>query len=513
MGGPIDEQTRTGASRPRADQTHDHTDQGGKPMRPAYLGLDLGTSSLKALIVDDAGTVLARAEAGYVTTVTEPGAAEQHPADWANALDRLLAAFPAEARARVTAVGLAGHVPTLVLVDAAGVPVRPAMTWQDSRATAQAKALEEALGDVAALVGTPLPWSPAQLPAKLRWVADRDPAAAAAARWILQPKDYLAWLLTGEFRTDGWSSKGVADVRSGAPITRILEATGFSAEHCPAATKPWEPAGQLTESAASRFGLPVGTPVATGWSDALAAVLAVGGFDRPSAFILGGTSDIVGVSAASVAEVEGVYSVPAAAAPLALSFGPTQGSGASLDWICGVLRLDRREALEAAAGASATGLPMFLPYLSGERAPVWNPAVRGMFLGLDSRHGSGELVRAVLRGVALSGRHVLERAATSTESGSTEIHVGGRGTDSALWQSTRLRALGKRLVVHAEPSLSALGAAMLGAMAVGVPLSGLGALRGETQTIEPGRDELTAAENEYSDYLAASAMAIEWSKR
>ena len=480
-------------------------------MQDAYLGVDVGTSSLKTIVVDSRGVVLARLTRPYSSSTPATGGSEQNPDDWLNALHASVIAIDAEVRGRVRAIGVAGQVPTLVLVDEAGNPVRPAMTWQDARATREATELAERLGNVSTELGTDIPWSATQLPAKLAWLRDNEPAAVTRARWILAPKDFVNLHLTGEVATDAWSSKGICDVRDGLPAARILDAVGWRAEACPPTRAPWEPVGTLTAGAAARLGLPRGIPVATGWSDALAAVLAVGAFDEPSGFVLTGTSEIVGVSSASATDARGLYTVPHTIAPRPLIYGPTQSSGASVSWIAGMFGLSVTAALDLAGTARGT-LPVFVPYISGERAPLWNPDVRGTFLGVAAEHGPAHLIRSVLRGVALSARHVLDIAASAAEEDIAVLNIGGIGIESPLWKELRRRSLGLPLRLHGETNSSALGAAMLAAMVNGAGATDLASLRRPPLEIVPTEEDLRAGDDDYREYRRASSIAIDWSR-
>lgn len=477
-------------------------------MHPLYLGLDFGTSSLKTLLLDSTGTVYARTTAHYPTTSASANEAEQDPEDWLRALSTALAAIPDGLRTRITAIAADGHVPSLVPVDVRGVPTHPCLTWQDARAVTEATALEARFGDPRALLGTTLPWAPSQLPAKAAWLARAHGTAGVHA--LLSPKDFVGHALTGEFATDAWTSKGLCNVRTAEPVAELLDAAGWTDAALPRVRAPWDTLGVVSATAAQRFGLRPGTHVAVGWTDAMTSILAAGGFDSPAGVVLTGTSEIVGASAPRAREIDGLYLVPATVAPLALSYGPTQSSGASLLWIAETLGLSVPAALNAAA-AAGTDVPLFVPYLRGERAPLWNPRVRGTFLGLSDTHGPGELVRAVLEGVALSGRHVLSRATEATALDVTTVNVGGRGIDHPAWLAARGGILGTPLRLHSEENLAALGAAMIAALSDGAALPDLERLRSAVTLHRPTPDESERGVERYARYLAAVTITEHWS--
>jgi xylulokinase len=477
-----------------------------------FLGVDIGTSSMKTIVVDADGIVLARGTADYPSSRPAPLMVEQHPEDWTRALRHCIDELSPALRLRITAIGVVGHVPTLVAVDENGTAVRPALIWQDNRAEVQAKVLAGALGDAEPLIGTALPWAPSQLPAKLRWLAEHEPATVATTRWVLQPKDVLNLWLTGVAATDRWSSKGLCRVDSGRAASPIIAACGWTDAVIPPAVDPWSILGTIEPARARLLGLPADVVVAGGWTDAMGAFLAVGGFDAPTGVVLTGTSEIVGVSAENAVARDGIYLVPRPVAPLVLAYGPTQSSGASLAWISRETGLPVGTALDAAAAASGTA-PTFVPYLDGERAPLWSPAVRGLFLGLDSAHTKGHLVRAVVEGVALSARHVLDEAERMSGERVSHVNVGGRGIDHPAWLAARSGALDRELHLHQEDNLSALGAAMTAAMALGIPRTELHRLR-QAPTVVSVDDGMRSDWNRrYEDYLEASSIAMKWSTR
>ena len=453
--------------------------------RNAWLGLDFGTSSVKALLVRGDGSVAGRASAAYPTTYAPGGVAEQEADDYLRAAREAIAACGANDMP-LDGIGLAGQTPTLVPVDAQSEPVRPALTWQDHRADDEARTLEDELGDPEPLFGTRLPWTAAYAPAKLLWLSRHEPETVARTRFVLQPKDYVGLRLTGSPLSDPWSSKGLCHVLTSEPAAGVLGRVGFAPEVAPPLAAAWERRGAVTSEAAAAFRLSEGAPVSVGWSDAAAAMLAVGAFEHPSAFVLSGTSSIVGVtSSLAIPAHPRLLELPASCAPLSVHYGPTESSGASVEWLARLLRCDTAEALALAASIEPGQAPVFVPYLSGERAPVWRTDVRAVVVGLGSEHGPAELARAVVDGVCLSEADVLALAEEHTGSPASAVAVAGRGADQAPWREARLAALGRPLRVLAERDASALGAAMLGAAAAAGTLAAARPLRGGIEIAEP----------------------------
>jgi xylulokinase len=469
-----------------------------------WLGLDIGTSSTKALLVDDRGLVVGRGHASYELRVTASGRAEQRPENYLLAVRRAIAECGAS-DGPLAGIGLVGQTPTLVLVRENGDAVYPALTWQDTRAEAEARELGDELGPNERLFGTELPWAPGYPPAKLLWLARHEPHVVDETAWALQPKDYIGLHLTGSPLSDPWSSKGISHLLDGAPAAEALERVGWPARVAPPTAPAWSLRGAVTQRAAKAFRVAAGTPVSVGWSDALGGMLAAGAFGEETGFVLAGTSSIVGISTrGTAASDERLLTIPTACAPLRVLYGPTQSSGASVDWLAGLLGVEVERVLELASAPVGDAPPVFVPYLSGERAPIWRADVGGALLGLSTRHGSSDLARAVVAGVCLSERHVLAVAEAALGQEAATVRVAGRGVSEAPWRDARRAALGRPLLLLDEPDVSALGAAMLGAMAAeGGDASSAERLRSGTQRVEG-----TAEASGFARYRAASEAVI-----
>jgi xylulokinase len=472
-----------------------------------WLGLDIGTSSTKALLVDDRGLVVARGHASYGLHVAPSGRAEQRPGDYLDAVRRAIAECGAR-EGPLAGIGLVGQTPTLVLVREDGDAVYPALTWQDTRAEAEARELGDEIGSNERLFGTELPWAPGYPPAKLLWLARHEPHVVAETAWALQPKDYVGLHLTGSPLSDPWSSKGISHLLDGAPAAEALERVGWPARVAPPTAPAWSLRGTVTQGAAKAFGVAAGTPVSVGWSDALGGMLAAGAFGEETGFVLTGTSSIVGISTRSTAPGdERLLTIPTACAPLRVVYGPTQSAGACIDWLAGLLGMEVGKVLELASVPTGGAPPVFVPYLSGERAPIWRADVGGALFGLSARHGASDVARAVVAGVCLSERHVLSVAEEALGLEVVTVRVAGRGVSEAPWRDARRAALGRSLLLLDEPDVSALGAAMLGARAAeGGDASSAERLRSGTHRVER-----TAGASGFSGYRAASEAVIRFS--
>jgi len=464
-----------------------------------WMGIDVGTSGVKAIVVDDDGGVIARGSANYAAD-GRSDAHEQDADDYLSTVRRVIT----ECSITPDGVGVVGQTPSLVVTDEAGTSLRPVVTWRDTRAQQEAAELRDTLGSSIEMFGVDNLWDVSQLAAKLLWLSRNDPAALAATRWLLQPKDFIGLALTGIAATDAWSSKGLASVATKTPVNPVFEAAGATAELLPPMRDPWAALGETTADA---LGLPAGVTVAVGWSDALGGMLAIGAATKRLSFVLTGTSDIVGTSSLdSPTSIDGLYRVPNNCSPLAIDYGPTQSSGASLVWLSSITSRPVQELVELAASANDTAAT-FLPYLRGERAPLWNPLVRASLTGVAEEDGPAELALAIMRGVSLSNRHVLE--ASWRDGPVAELHVGGAHVDQAGWARARSDVLAQDLVMHQEPQLPALGAAILArTAATGDELAtSYERLHGEIVRVCAPKD-LTAGESRYGQYLRDVAAAV-----
>lgn len=449
-------------------------------MPQLLLGIDIGTSSCKVAVYDARGNLLVQASQPYEVHRPGPYMAEQDPEDWWEAASKSVQEVLARGSicpADIAGIGLSGQTPTQVFVDSTGRAVRPAIIWEDSRAQSEAEWIRQNIGmeKMRAFLGMYLPIEPTWPPARLLWVARHEPDTLERTGAVLQPKDFVGLRLTGARFSDAWSSKGLVSVADGRTSSRYLELLCLPDHIIPSIYKPFEVVGVVRREAAEVTGLREGIPVVAGWSDALCGVLASGCFARPGiGFNVTGTSEIVGLSCGDVSDTAGLVPIPGHILGTAGAlYGPTQSGGASLAWFkesfmllqshgeledADAFRIIEEEAALAPAGCS--GL-IFLPYLQGERAPIWDPDAKGAFVGITGSHRTSHFVRAVMEGVAYSVRHVLETAERGSGLKAEEIRISGGASRSALWTQMRADVTGcpvRRLKVL---ETSTLGAAIL----------------------------------------------------
>ena len=437
------------------------------------LGLDLGTSALKGLIIGEHQAVLAEAEAPLSLSRPQPGWGEQQPEDWWQATLTVAAALKAHnpaAWADVAAIGLSGQMHGAVLLDRRGSAVRPAILWTDARAAAEAEELNRMLPQIGAIAGVPAMAS--FVAPKLLWLARHEPETFAAFATLLLPKDYLRFKLTGNYATDMCDAAGslLLDERSRTWSPAILESLRLDPGKLPRLYEGSEITGQLTASAAELLGLKCGLPVAAGAGDAAAGAIGLGAVNDGDAIISLGTSSQYFITTASYrpAPADLIHAFAHGLSDRWFQMAALLNGASVLTWVAGVLgRNDIGELLrEAEAAFAGPSNLLFLPYLMGERTPHNDPQARGMLYGLSPATSATEIVQAVLEGVALS---LADAQACLRHAGSdpAAISVTGGGSRSAFWMRLLAAILDKPLQIRdgAEKG-PAFGAARLARMAL-----------------------------------------------
>ena len=222
-----------------------------------WLGIDLGTSALKATAINQDGLVLARASAGYETHRPHESWVEQDPLDWLAAFTKVLNELDVDLT-KIAGVGIVGQTPTLVVTDSLGNPLRPAMTWQDTRSQKKADLFAAEIPDVAKDFGLSLPWAPSGILPKVRWLKEHEPKILQKDSRLLQAKDFLLFHLTGEFASDNWSSKGLIHATTLKP-TKAWDSLGLPNELIPRIGKPWDVAAKTSVGASNAACPPLST--------------------------------------------------------------------------------------------------------------------------------------------------------------------------------------------------------------------------------------------------------------
>lgn len=425
------------------------------PHTPVILGLDLGTTEVKAGLIGLDGRLVALARSRYALDVSGGhGWAEQDPGAWWSAVVGAVRGVHIPDGHEVVAIGLDGHGPTLVAIDDRGEATRPAITFLDSRSADEAAELERAT----AVRG----WALGGMPAAL-WIERHEPDTAQATTWYLNTWEYLAFRLTGIA-----SSPRVPDQL--VPEPALVTAAGIPPAKLPRPTQTGEVVGPLADAAAEALGLRPGIPVVGGTVDAFASYLGAGLLEPGDAYDPGGSAGGFGVYWDRPIQVAGGFVTPA---PLAgrYSVGAAMAAtGRALDWyrddiLGGTITTDALLAEAAGTAPGADGL-VFLPYLAGERSPIWDPDARGVLAGLTLTHGRGHIARAIVEASALAIRHVAEPMLAAGVH-VTEMRVCGGPARSAFWNGVKADVTGFPVAVPAVLETAVLGSAILAAVGIG----------------------------------------------
>lgn len=442
-----------------------------------YLGIDIGTSGVKAVLIDDDDRTRAEANAPLDVQRPRPLWSEQDPDAWWAATERVLDEIAAAQRPLmpgVQAMGLSGQMLGVALLDGADRPLRPALLWNDGRAGAECEALEQAVPGFVPLVGCrAMPGFPAP---KLLWLARHEGATLARARRTLLTKDYVRLRLSGEAATDlaDGSATLLMDTRAGAWSEAIARACGISTAILPRIVDSGAVSAMLRPALSERWGLPRGLPIAGGGGDNMCGAVGAGVIRRGQAFISVGTSGVYFVANDRFvpALTGGMHTHRHAVPGLFAQHGVVLSAASALVWMAGLLGkpLDRFIAEIEAADPDPDRVPIFTPYLGGERTPHNDPLATGAFSGLRFETSAADLGRGVLDGVALALADCHD-ALLGDQAPIEDIALIGGGSRSRLWAEIIATVIGQKLRVPAGAALGpALGAARLARAAVGGPL-------------------------------------------
>ncbi len=449
------------------------------------LGIDLGTSAAKVMAVTPEGRVLSTGTAGYPLHTPHPGWVEQDPADWWAAVQtataQALAQMREADRGDIAGIGLSGHMSGLVLVDRDGNPVRPCIMLTDTRSQAQSARLRQTVGTrVGTLTGnTPLD---AFLAPKLLWVKEQEPDTYEKAYAFLFPKDYIRYRLTGDLSTEPSDAGNTLfmDSRTGRWDRDLMQDMGLDPEMAPSAVTSTTITGRLTQEAAERLGLPQGVPVVAGGGDMACSAVGIGAVEPGIVSVTIGTAAQVLACVPDIAnQVGGQLTFhPHAEAGALFALGSIFSGGLATGWLAKVLGEEEGlkrdpgayfEALgrQAAAARPGSGGVIFLPFLVGSGSPFWNPRAQAGWVGLTVSSGRPELVRSVMEGVAYNVRDSVE-ALRLTGAPVNRVHIAGGGAGSAVWRQIIADVLGVPVLQPACRNTSALGAAALAGIGLGL---------------------------------------------
>ena len=434
-----------------------------------FLGIDLGTSSLKALVLDVDGTIVGSASAGYPMSTPQPGWAESDPQDWWQAAALAVKEATGGHATDVAAIGLSGQMHGVVLSDDMGHPLRPAILWADTRAQRELETYSELSGTLRRELANP----PAVGMAgpTLLWLQHHERAAYRQAQWALQPKDWLRLRMIHESATEPSDASATLlyDLAADYWATDVIEALDLRLDFLAPIRESVEICGVLTRAAAEHLGLRANLPVVGGAGDTAAAALAGGLLDPgPIQITVGSGAQVVAPrDRLAIDSTARTHLYRAAAPDRWYAMAAMQNAGIALEWVRSTLSATWDEVyLEAfAVPPGAEGL-VFLPYLTGERTPYFDPSAKGAWIGLQLGHTRGHLLRAALEGVAFAIRQGLE-ALLATGVPATQLRLAGGGSFDPRWRQLLADVMQTPLYATPTTAVSALGAALLAGVGFG----------------------------------------------
>lgn len=445
-----------------------------------YLGIDVGTQSVKALLVNEKGEIIRVGQESYAVSRPQPTWAEQNPDEWWQATVSAVQTATRHAGNQIRAIGLAGQMHGLAALDKNRELVRPAIIWMDQRSTAYIK-LQEKYPHWMQLAHNQL--AAGFMAASLLWLKQHEPENFVRIDTVLTPKDWLRWKLTGVLCIEPADASATLlfDVEKRQWSSELLEIYGFDAGILPHVVDSTRVVEQVTEEAASQLGLSTRPKVVAGASDQAAMLVGCGVLEPGQAVLTIGTGGQLSVVTDKPQPDPRLNTFCHAVPNRWYSMGAILAAGYALSWwqrVCNA-HLDAllKEAAKAPAGAEGI---IFRPYLNGERTPHLDPTLTASFTGLTARHEQGHLTRAVLEGVAFAMRDCLN---TLLEAGATptSIILGGGGAQGNLWRQIMASVLNRPLQSIENSEQTAYGAAMLAAVGDGHSLNALNWVKsGET---------------------------------
>ena len=438
-----------------------------------FIGIDLGTSGVKAILLDESGTILGTKNVSISISRPAPLWSEQDPQEWWSATDEAVKALAKENDlSRVSAIGLAGQMHGATLLNDNGEVLRPAILWNDGRCAAECLELESLVATSRDITGNIM--MPGFTAPKLKWVQNHEPECFSKIAKVLLPKDYLRYCMTGDFASDMSDSAGTLwlDVAKRDWNDELLIATGLTREQMPKLYEGSDITGTLSAEVAEQWGMPC-VPVIAGAGDNAAGAIGVGITQPGQAMLSLGTSGVYfAVSDGFNANPDSALHTFCHALPNAWhSMSVILSAASCLDWVVKLTGLvsvaEMFDLVESEADENSDVI--FLPYLSGERTPHNNPNAKGVFFGMTHETKAADLAKAVLEGVAFAFADGLD-ALHATGGEPEEISLIGGGARSAYWRQMLADILDQKLAYRAGGDVGpALGAARLAHLAIAGP--------------------------------------------
>ncbi|CAA7600912.1 glycerol kinase [Acididesulfobacillus acetoxydans] len=437
------------------------------------LGIDLGTSSCKTVLFTDKLIVVCSASAEYGTSYPRPGWAEQRAEEWWEALRQTVSRVLTESRIKpseIAAIGVDSQGSTVLPVTAEGQALRPGLIWMDRRAEVQCRWIDENLGDSL--------WQisgnhndPSNIAPKVLWLKNNEPDVYSRADKFMHANGYLIYRLTGQFSMD--KSEGgltqLFDTVRGSWSEELIMSCGIDRAKLPDIYDCFEVVGQVTTEAARETGLCQGTPVVAGAMDMVASALGAGVYHAGEMYVAAGTVTALGVAVDEPKFTHSMHLYHHIIPDLWINAAGVDFGGGGLRWLRNVLSEEDYLILNDLAQESCPGSNglIFLPYMVGQRAPLWNSATRGVIMGLHPATGKADFIRMFMEGNAFGVRNILDIAEKEGLAGGS-IRMTGGCTQSPIWTQIFADITGKNIEVPGALDVAALGSAVTAAVGIGM---------------------------------------------
>ncbi len=445
------------------------------------LAIDIGTSSVKVAVINSKGEFIKTSQTNYPTHYLKPNNLEQDPEDWWDAVKSGIYQILKEtqnskiSKLSISGIACCGHSPTLVCVDKQGKILRPAIIWQDSRAFKEVKYIKEKLKKELYASKMIYPLTPSSRIAKLICLKNNEPNTMKKVYAILEPKDYINYKLTGEYKTSLLSGRDFVDVKTGKVHSKFLNILEIPEPVIPKAVPSHNIIGTTTKSLEDEIGLPKGIPVIAGEMDSITSIVGTGITKKNMCYNISGTSEIIGISIDQHAKLSETKKLFYFTYPfynnLQIIFEATQASGKSINWfiknIIGSDKSPNKLMLTNEKNDFPKMNPLiFLPYIEGERSPIWDTSARGIFFGLNSQHSRFDLYRAILEGIGFSILQNFEilRGISNKDNIPDYLRVSGGGAENNYLNQIKADILGKEVIKLMVYESGLLGAAILAMM-------------------------------------------------
>ena len=461
-----------------SNSSNDNSREAGSPGKSSHvLTIDIGTTSAKVLVVSNQGAVIASAQEFYPTTFPQPGFAVQDPDFVVKGILKIIKKAKEQFDGKIEAIGVSSAMHSIMAIDAAGKPITPLILWSDMRSTGQAKQLQKSVvgAEIYNATGTPIhPMSPL---CKLVWMREKEPEIITNASKFISIKEYLFLVLCGRTLVDYSvaSSSGLFDVHKLDWSQQALDVAGITADKLSRCASPYNHELQIASHFADVLGLDVSTPVVLGASDGCLAHLGSNAMEKGRLSLTIGTSGAVRMASKTYAPdpKRRTFNYRLDEHTF-ISGGATNNGTVLLNWFCQNFYSGSANIVDFAKAASTVGPGagglVFLPFVFGERAPHYNPDLRGVFFGLAQHHTQEHLMRALIEGICFEVRSIVESIEESIEQ-VTDILASGGFVRSAEWLQIMANVLQKSITLHDVNDASSLGAALVAFKSLGIDTS------------------------------------------